>query len=462
MLWWLIAVSVIVVLLVLSLSVYIVYMLSAEEEKDNSLLCKCIIILSVSLSFYNVLLLPFQAAFSKEYPGIDVSWVWEVVVAASALLAFVIIPFALIHYETWDPNNPTSSTHQLKMAIMGTISVVVFLSGLFGILWAVEGSVMSTAGARDGTDDKGGTPTSDVPCGSFFSFLVALNTSVGWFFFAFFGGVGLIGAPFHSLQTFLKRPRRISIGEYETSRIKMCLESANLLEVGRKLEYESRGHGWLHLQNRRRLLIFKRRVHELEREFRYIEQCFRIQRVSVLKQYVLLSASCFACILSIAWLLHIISYDLGYTHSYLNDIFVFLDKLMPMIGILLYASMTFYLMWCALVGCWTVGGNLALFIVFPLEKKATMLNALMLNTVLLLLASMAVVHLCVASLDSYAIDTSMKQVFHQDVARLWGVREVLAYSPYALVAVATVTLFWLLIFSKHKVNDFENDEGVLL
>ncbi|CCW68797.1 unnamed protein product [Phytomonas sp. Hart1] len=459
MLWWLIAVSVIVALLILLLSFYIVCVLSEEEEKDNSSLCKYVIVLSVALSFYNVLLLPFQAAFLKEYPDIDVSWTYEVALIASALLAFVIIPFALIHYETWNPNNPVSSTHQLNMAIIGTMIIITFLSGLFCILWIAEGTKTSTNGASDETDGKGGSSTVGASRSSFFSFFVALNISIGWFFLALFGGVGLIGAPLYSLQAFSKRPRRITVEAYEAKRIKMCLESVNLLEIGRRLDYESRGRGWLH---RQRLLSFKRRVYELEREFRYTEQCFNIGNASILKQCIVLTISCFACILSIAWLLHIIFYDLKYVHSYLNDVFAFLDQLFPMIGILLYAAMTFYLMWCALVGCWMVGGNLLLFIVFPLEKKATMLNALMLNTVLLLLASIAVVQLCVASFDCYAANTSMRQVFQHDVGQLWGVREVTVYSPYALVVVSTFSLLGFLICPKHQVDDFDNDEEFFL
>ena len=54
--------------------------------------------------------------------------------------------------------------------------------------------------------------------------------------------------------------------------------------------------------------------------------------------------------MAVAWLIHIVIYNMTGVHIFLNALFIELDKFFSLFGVLAYAGFTFYLLWACVKG----------------------------------------------------------------------------------------------------------------
>jgi LMBR1 domain-containing protein 1 len=433
----------IVALLILFLAVYVVCRYSAEEEDGDAWLPRVLVVLSLSVACYMVLLLPLEMALLQEKPALSLAGTWKLMVASAYALLFVGGPYAFVFYESWSPHQ-SSVWAQVRPAVGAVVAVngVFFLS--FSALWLW--------GSRVDPHDDNLTHASPI------DYFVATASSVGWVVVFVFAGVGLAAVPVHAVTAFLRRPRPITKVEYELAKAKLYVEVQHLLRRGRQLDAEV-GGGHPNPRQRQRMLLFKREVREVELQSECNETAYHLSGSVILRCYVMAALGVINGVVTVLWVLDILLWNVLKIYPLLDCMLLGLDRLLPMLAVLVYAYFALYMMWCTLAGCTAVSGHFFLSLAYPLRVRGTMLNALLFNALLVLCASFAVLHLCAVSFSTYAASTTMQRIFTVTIARMYGVQYVLQYLQYALLSVFVLAVPWLLFCpSCVSVDTSEEDE----
>ncbi|KEG10573.1 LMBR1-like conserved region-containing protein [Trypanosoma grayi] len=466
--WWLILLAVVVAVLTIPLVLYLVVLFQAEEDKNEAWFPKVVVVLSFSMACYNVLVLPYDVANVREglyNPGgeINVTVMWIVILVMMFVLCFIMCPFAMAYYESMDPDQ-TSIWQQVRPAAIVTVIIVVVFLALFFICWTTAGyasisyAAYSTLGppSPSFTEIKEFGDTSHSATLRFkvslFVYFVALTCTIGWLLFFLFGGVGLAAMPIDFVMLFRHRPKPITAAEYALRRAEVAQESQRLMDDGRKIEEDEKtGHSGR--RHREKVLTFKLQVRELEAYHDKIETSYREGGGMVVKSYLYLFLGIVFASMSLMWALQMIIHNMAHAHPLLNNMFRGLDKTFMLFGVLAYGCFSFYLLWCVVKGCIKIGGNLVLFQVYPMELNNTLMNAFLFNAMLIMITSMAVVQFCTVSFSEYATNTNVGAMFTVYVANLQGIKYVVMYLQYPLLVIACLSVAWLLICPKRRVED---------
>ncbi|KPI86631.1 hypothetical protein ABL78_4309 [Leptomonas seymouri] len=434
----------IVALLILFLAVYVVCRYSAEEEDGDAWLPRAFVVLSLSVACYMVLLLPLEVALTNEKPALSLLWVWKGILSAAYFLLFIGGPYAFVFYESWSPHQ-----HSIWAQVRPALGAVVVVNGVFllsfGALWLWGSHI----------DDEHGTLTHVMP----FEYFVATVSSFGWVLFFIFAGVGLAAVPVQGATSFLRRPRPITKVEYEFAKVKLNMEVQHLLRRGRQLDAEIEGRH-PNQRQRQRMLLFKREVREVELQCEGNETAFHLSGSAILRNYVMAALSVVNGVVTLLWVLHIFLWSVLKVYPLLDNMLVWLHQLLPMLATLVYAYCTLYMMWCTLVGCSTLSGNLFVPLLYPLRVRGTMLNALLFNSLLVLCASFAVLHLCAVSFFTYASTTIIHRIFTVTIAHMYGVQYVSQCLQYALLSVFVLAIPWLLFCPQCMSGETNDDDQV--
>eukprot|EP00662_Eupelagonemidae_sp_cell21_P014651 gene14651-45657_t len=119
----------------------------------------------------------------------------------------------------------------------------------------------------------------------------------------------------------------------------------------------------------------------------------------------------FCCVWSLMWFFHMIIYTSLRAHPMLNDAFIKLDGAFNLLGIMFYASFSFYLLWATVNGCTRVGLAILCIRIHPLVVGETLLSSFLFNCILILYASVACVSYCAMSFREYAANTVVDTLY---------------------------------------------------
>jgi LMBR1 domain-containing protein 1 len=292
---------------------------------------------------------------------------------------------------------------------------------------------------------------------SFFVYMVSLMSAFGWILFFAFGGVGLVAFPIDFISAFKNRPKSITGAEFASEKINISKEAEKLIQVGKKLD-EDTSKGKSSRKHRKKVQAFKQESAALEKYYEKLVISAQNMHGQLLKAIGCLILGVIGGILSICWLLHIILNNAAKVTPFLNNMFIAMDSAFALFGVLAYALFAFYLLWCVVKGCSKVGMNLVIFTVYPMELNNTLMNAFCFNTLLILICSVTVVQFCANSFSDYAANTAVNTLFTTYASRLKGIKYVLIYLQYPLLGVAALSLLWLLICPKRKVDPDSDDD----
>lgn len=430
--------------LVFFLAIYFVCRYSAEEEDGDAWLPRVVVVLILCAACYMVLLLPLEVALTDDRPKLDFAWAWQGTLIAAYTLLLVAGPFAFVFYESWSPAQTSVWARVRPAAVVVVVANAVFAAA-FGALWFWG----------DRVDPQDGSLTHVSP----FVYFVAAAASFGWCFFVF-AGVGLAAVPVHAVTAFVRRPRPITRAEYEQARARLNVEVQHLLDAGRRLDAEV-GAGRPSYRQRQKMLRFRRDVREAERQSERNQTAYHLSGAAIMRSYLSVALAVVNSVVSLMWALHILLCNILHVYPLLDRLVCFLNTLLPLLATLVYAYLALYLMWCTVVGCRTVSGNVLVVPVYPLRVRGTMLNALLFNSLLLLCSAFAVLQLCAISFTTYAASTFMHRVFAVTLPRMFGVKYVAQGLQYALLAVFVLAIPWLVCcprFLNRAASD-EDDEA---
>mmetsp|Transcript_15419 Transcript_15419/g.33528 ORF Transcript_15419/g.33528 Transcript_15419/m.33528 type:complete len:560 (+) Transcript_15419:491-2170(+) len=313
-----------------------------------------------------------------------------------------------------------------------------------------------------------GTVVVQVGLATFFAGLMAF---IGWFFFALFGGVGIAAMPLDLIMNFVNRPRHMDAVEFAEAQLSIRERVNELVDIGELLKIEreqkemansGRGGGFLCFggksggtsrkearEEKKTLRDFKKAVYMLEKDVEDFQNCTaNYNTYNVLIPIGSLIVGICAFIISIFWILHIILYILPPGNPitpFLNNYFQWFDRWFPLFGVLSVALFTFYLLLCAVKGCFKFGLRFLFFTIHPMKLNGTYMSSFLFNTGLILLCALPVVQFCTTAFATYAQYATVRQIFGTQVQYLAFFSYFWVYNVfvYAILAVALLTAIYL-------------------
>eukprot|EP00891_Asterochloris_glomerata_P004082 jgi/Astpho2/4082/e_gw1.00063.48.1_t len=494
--WFLIIVSVVIAILALGVGLYLLIIYCHPEDRNQAWFPKAVVIFGIALAIWTVLLFPLDVANRKacsaEIPysscnfALPTTALWYFCYIAISVMVFGLCPFAMFYYEG---DSDMSFMQRVVSAVMWegvTLFVVGLVLGIcYGIWGYVEYPVMGLAsGLAPLTyiDNSTSTPlnycirvlSDDIPCTplqcdaingklatevwtirvSFFVYVIALVTTAGWLLFMIFAGIGLVALPLDLIREFLGRPRStISKTEYLAKAKGLGQRAKNIMDSAAKLRKQDR-EGGKNRSWRREYRLLAQQVVALEEDEKALEVVYPqgtdpdyAWAVFVIMSYVKFIIGLLGVGLSLCWMLQVVLYLFVYppVTPFLNVLFIKLDNVFPLFGVIAFALFCFWLLACTIKGCTKFGLNFLIFTVHPMKYGATLMSSFLFNVALVLLSCTAAIQFCAQAFSQYANETAIASIFGGQILYLKGLKylyrlHVFLYSMFAFIGLAALYL----------------------
>lgn len=430
---------------------------------------------------------------------------WTIIYWFVPVWLFLLIPFSTFYYEADDgmlmagTSVGAKPNSRLKEAIKYELFVVIIFGLIFAMTYLFLNETSIPVREVDGPSFASGatyfiTENPDAafsleqlePMGTADATVISLNTVyeelgvialsvnastfyagllawLGWFFFAVFGAIGMAAMPLDLILAFIYRPRHMDAVEFAEAQMSLRDRVNELVDCGEllKLERDERAQnsgkkaGYFDKEARKKaaeekktLLQFKQAVYLLEEDVEDFQNCSaNYKNYNPLIPIGSLIAGICSFIISFFWVLHIILYMLPATPvtPFLNTYFMWFDKWFPLFGVLSVAIFSFYLLICAVKGCFKFGLRFLFFQVHPMKYNKTYMSSFLFNIGLVLLCALPVVQFSVSAFKDYARYTTINQVFNVQVQYLkffgWFWRAQVF--EYALLVIVLLTCIYL-------------------
>jgi len=285
---------------------------------------------------------------------------------------------------------------------------------------------------------------------------------LGMIVFVIFGGIGLAALPMDLINGFRKRPKRIKKEVYLTKKAQLSTRANALLTKGKALDEKmARNNGKPKGRSQRtEYNQFRADVFILEEDFGQLQRAYGDRGIGptilrVVWDYTQLVLGICGIVISICWIIHIILYEAVVNgppiNGFLNNFFIVLDSAFGLFGVIAYSIFAFYLLWCVIKGNFKFGVRVPLlFTIHPMKVGATLMNAFLFNTLLLLLSSVTITQFCSSAFSMYARVTSANSIFNVGVRYLLGIGYVWQFYQWAFVAIAILSLVYFLLFPSDR------------
>lgn len=421
---------------------------------SNSILCKVIIVASLTLTWMINLLLPIDVRNSRPSPGfLDMQSLWTAAFVTLAVFIVLVVPAAMFYYEVEGDEFVKRKRRYVMCSMLMTFIFSAALLGIsFPFLSKAAIPVVSYACKEWQTSDEtgrskvrgNGQPTEIEVQVGFQIYLVSVLCFLGWFLLSIFGGIGLSAAPLDMILSFVDRPRAINESTYRQRKKMVGLAAGVLLQRAEELQQRdddmveaSKGSkrrlswgAWQANRNLRQVRTdynrFKCDVLLLEEEFEKLQISKFNKGESLLVAVLKLCCGILFAILSLAWVLQIIMSVIVPQISgqpgppFLNSLLAACEDagLYPL-GVALYACFNFYMLICVVKGCTKFGMRIAFFLsIHPMRAQNTPLNSILFNVEMLLVSSGALVQFSQTTFSDYARLTEADVIFSAQIQRL--------------------------------------------
>jgi len=174
-------------------------------------------------------------------------------------------------------------------------------------------------------------------------------------------------------------------------------------------------------EQRQTFLKFKQAVFLMEKDTQDFQNCsVNYSKYNPLIPYVSLFFGSLAIIISILWIIQTLLFVLPPTpiHPFLNSYFTWFDSWFPLFGVLSVAIFSFYLLMCAIKGCFKFGLRFFCFQLHPMAVNKTYMSSFLFNLALILLCVVPVVQFSTEAFAYYARYTNILQMFGVQVQYL--------------------------------------------
>eukprot|EP00796_Vickermania_ingenoplastis_P013416 gene13416-9231_t len=473
--WWLILLIILIPIIAILVSVYVLFYFQSEEDGVGEYVPKTVFCVSMVLAVGMVLLVPFDAANSPDPAVINAysetlntQLMWKIMMWLMAAFALVICPFTTFYYESYDPEKP-NRTKQVVRAF--TITGVIFLVFLVVSLICYTQVGVATIPFHAYIHNPENVIPDAVSYTSVYTvetfevevdyevYVFGLLCVIGWIAFLVYGGVGIAAYPINTFRDFLNRPKRLSSSQFAEEMGVILDKSEALMEMC--VEMKNKARGPISRADATRINILRNEVMELEDYQARLIYTFTTAGGSPFFIYGRLVLAIISICLALLWIVQIFVYNTFDLSPCVNVVLIELGTLFPLLGVLAYGVMAFYLMWATFNGQIALGLRLVFFQIYPMKKHDTLLNALLFNSFLMLLTSFAVVQFVSRSFRDYAPLSSINGLMNVYIIRLKGVGFIIAWAQFLVVGVSLLSVLWLIMCPKKGRKENREDPRLL-
>eukprot|EP00397_Hematodinium_sp_SG-2012_P020381 GEMP01020994.1.p1 GENE.GEMP01020994.1~~GEMP01020994.1.p1 ORF type:complete len:509 (+),score=87.28 GEMP01020994.1:102-1628(+) len=415
------------------------YMQSEDRQLTKSIYVKTVVVLTLSLAWLMVMLLPLDVRNAQAARGdtmLDMGAFWITLFILTAVSLIFIIPGTIFYYEVEDDDSVKSKWITVAWqwgacVIITCLIVIIFFFTCNGAQIPVtEYSCPLGTSCIESPNPQASFNAIVV---SFEIFIVGLLCFIGWLVFVTFGGIGLTALPMCYIFSFVDRPIPIDLSLYAEKK-RTYGDTANaLLEEAEKLSQRDTAlkeeSGWAASQKKRKLRNdfnkFKQTAYLLEMEYEKIEVAMKLRGENPLISYANLLLGIIFAIVSFVWWLHIIIFVLADASPFLNDFLGAIQGAEPgtnsgtfIIAMIVYSFLNIHLLLCVIHGCVKVGMKAFCLPIHPMRPQNTPLNSFLFNCVIIQLASCAITQFSQNALKEYSRSSSAANIFQAQIRYL--------------------------------------------
>jgi LMBR1 domain-containing protein 1 len=234
-----------VLLLIVNIYLLAYYCHPDDRGFGSSLICKVVVVMGMTLSWAQVLMLPLDVSNARSFGGgIRMDLFWEIVYLATAVMVLIIIPALTFWYES-DPDwTCWEKTKYSFCYLFATIIVVIiilvvtyaFLSTAYIPVKTISCKINNIQKSSDPITEKSYVESNciiektELPVDvSFPIYVIGMMSFISWFLFVLFGGVGMAALPLDFFYDFCTRPKKLSRNDMEIHKNKVA-ERAKLVK----------------------------------------------------------------------------------------------------------------------------------------------------------------------------------------------------------------------------------------
>uniref|UniRef100_A0A6B2L3E3 LMBR1-like conserved region-containing protein n=1 Tax=Arcella intermedia TaxID=1963864 RepID=A0A6B2L3E3_9EUKA len=454
--------AVVFVLIWMSMIYFMIYF-QHPSDVNNATFPKIMIVLGLSIAVGNVLMLPLDVAQRASHSGgIPMDYLWLCVFCLVALLTIIILPFSIFYYEADDGDRQIG---QCCEALKVTVIVVLVVAGLFTLgylflgfsdlpVYEISSHLLPGDSLSSCSVGQCGTPHSQSYISfplSPVTFLITTLSVIGWIIFVIFGGIGLVALPLDLINAFRERPNPIDEKTYKERMIKIGEKAEELIKDGMKLQDRKSK------VKRKDKNHWKKEVLLLADAYDMNEVAFKLRGGPTIVYIAKLILGIFGVILSILWIVQICVWTNTYTYPFINFLFIVMDGVWQFFGVLFFGVFAYWLLWCVIAGNYKWGLRVPFFFtIHPMKPNETVVSSMLVNTLFILLASVAATHLCAESFSEYARITSVNTIFNVALKNLRGLYWFWYVIKWVLIGIAGLAAIFFMFKPSDRNNKMYN------
>jgi len=273
---------------------------------------------------------------------------------------------------------------------------------------------------------------------SIFLFIIAALSVFGWVFFVIFGGLGLISLPVDLINAYRERPREIKQQTYEDRKVKIGERAEDLLKTGLSMDSKK--------MKRKEKNEWKKQVFLLDKEFISNEIAFKMKGGPLIVYIFRLIAGIFCICLTILWVIQIVIWTNLHIYPLLNYMLMAMSGIWSFFAVLFFALLAYYFLLCVMKGNFKFGLRIPFIIaLYPMEPDGTLMSSMLVNTNLILIASVAVTHFCAESFSLFTRDTYAYAIFNVAIQNLRGLYWYWYVIHWVLIGIIVLCAIYFII-----------------
>ena len=498
---------IVVLLLVIALLVTNIYVLAYFCHPDDKGSCigwvmKIIVIIGLTLSWIQVLLLPLDVSNHRTFGGgLNMRLFWYIIYILTIIYILVISPIASSYYEA---DYSWSCREKICHSLCWFFIYFIFFLLITIILYASIGKADIPI-QRISCDYLNNFQNSDLEIDTFNNeikscdkaegdiqvkvniliYAIAVLLFVSWLLFAFFGGIGLAAIPIDLFSSFCNRPKHMKSREIDRRKDILLKNIEELRSLGQEVKtLESKGDNrGFKLSSKRR--NYDRKYNQFRAGYMLVDREFKIVNAEndarkkgncvILLYYLLIPLGVLATICTILW---IIQFSCSYFsrkngrpgYPFLARMYIYFnDHDLAFLSFLIFSILSLYLLLCVIKGNFKFGVRiLCCWEIYPMKKDGTYMNAFLFNVTLILLASCSITQFCADCLEDYVAFTDVNIIFNVQIRYLKFFKYFYKYHifQYILFAIFIISLLYLLFRPSDNINkvikhstNIENNSG---
>ena len=481
--------TIVVIILIIALLVTNIYILVYFCHPDDKGSCigwvlKIIVIIGLTLSWIQVLLLPLDVSNNRTFGGgLNMRIFWYIIYILTIVYILIISPISSSLYES---DYSWSIKEKICHSLCWFLIYFVFFLLITIVLYASIGkadipitaitcdySLLSENSFSELTfsicEEADDTIKIKV---NFIIYAIAVLLFVSWILFALFGGIGLAAVPIDLFCSFRNRPRHMKSIEIERRKKKLMNNVEELRNLGKEVKIlESQGdHKRFKFSSKRR--NYDNKLSQFRAGYKLVDDEYKIVNAEkearkqgncvIVLYYLLIPLGILATIFTLLW---IIQFILSYFYrkngrpgvSFLARMYIYLnDHDVAFLSFIIFSLMSLYLLFCVIKGNFKFGIRLlCCWQVFPMKKNGTYMNTFLFNVTLILLASVSITQFCSDCLEDYVAFTDINMIFNVQIRYLRFFRIFYKYHifQYIMLAIFVISLIYLLLRPSDNINN---------